>query len=295
MSYTPVARTAVDFDLAPTTPSRTVDFEFAPSGGSPQSLSPVRLDNTNSFFNATVVRGTVTLQPGLLSNSQAFFAATVTRGTVTLQAGLLSNSQTFFTPTVTRGTVSLQPGLLSNSQTFYSAQLVLTNSIQPAPFTNTNNVFVPTATRQLSANLFISGNDFYSHELFIIEPRFARPVDDLQAGAWTSTEASLFAAINEIIEDDETYISTSTPSTCAVKLGAVSDPQTSTNQTVYYRAMSPDGGTLIVRLKQSNTVIATVTNTQLTPQWQQYSIILSPEQCDAITDYADLNIELEMQ
>jgi hypothetical protein len=55
------------------------------------------------------------------------------------------------------------------------------------------------------------------------------------------------------------------------------------------------GNTLIATLKQDTTTIATRTITGLTSSYEDHKMVLTPDECDAITDYSSLHVKLDAQ
>ena len=88
--------------------------------GAGVGLLPVRLDNAQTFYAATLAPGPVALGPARLDNASALFLPTV-EPVAQLSATLVSNSAQFFTATVAPGAVTLAPALVSNSAQFYEA------------------------------------------------------------------------------------------------------------------------------------------------------------------------------
>ncbi len=122
----------------------------------------------------------------------------------------------------------------------------------------------------------------------------ARPSSDTTAGAWLpSAGSSLYATLDEVSPDDADYIYTNSVSTCKIALNAVADPLTSSGQIVSYRVWSPNSNGLTVRLMQGATEIASWTHTVLPTSPTTYQQALTAGQCDAITDYSTLAIQLE--
>lgn len=122
----------------------------------------------------------------------------------------------------------------------------------------------------------------------------ARPSSDTTAGAWLpSAGSSLYATLDEVSPDDADYIYTNSVSTCKIALNAVTDPLTSSGQIVSYRVWSPNSDGLTVRLMQGTTEIASWTHTVLPTSPTTYQQALTAGQCDAITDYSTLAIQLE--
>lgn len=125
-------------------------------------------------------------------------------------------------------------------------------------------------------------------------PQYARPASDAAAGSWfSSLGGALSAAIDETVFDDGDYIKDCVPSVARVNLGAVTDPVSSSGHIVRYRAWSPSGGNLTVRLKQGATLIASWTHTGLSGTPATYAQTLTGVQADSITDYTALSVELE--
>lgn len=141
---------------------------------------------------------------------------------------------------------------------------------------------------------FDSSSTFYASTVTQPGTRYATPSSDVTDGTWTpSTGADLYAVIDEPTYDDADYIVTASPSTCQIALSSVVDPGTSTGQALKYRAQSSTGATLIARLKQGTTTIASATHTNVPSAWTDYMMVLTSGECDAITNYGDLRVELE--
>jgi hypothetical protein len=124
--------------------------------------------------------------------------------------------------------------------------------------------------------------------------RFGRPLSDISQGAWTaSTGSDLFAMLDEETPVDADYIQTTSASTCEIGLSNATDPGTSSGQVLRYRAKSDDASTLIAKLMEGATTIASRTHTNVPNTWTEYTMTLTGGECDAITDYADLRVKLE--
>lgn len=125
-----------------------------------------------------------------------------------------------------------------------------------------------------------------------VDPRYARPDTDLSAGAWLpSSGIDLYAMLDEATANASDYIYTNAPGACEIALGAVDDPETSSGQVVRYQTWSDSGSGLTVRLKQGATVIASWSHASLPATPTIYAQTLTTDQCNAITDYADLRFE----
>lgn len=129
----------------------------------------------------------------------------------------------------------------------------------------------------------------------IILGTVARPISDVADGAWlpSTPAADLFAMIDEAAADDADYIYATSPTTCSLGLGSVSDPLASTGHVIKYRAWSPTTGGLVVRLKQGTTVIATYTHATLPTTPTTYTQTLTAGEADSITDYTALRVDFE--
>lgn len=264
----------VDQTLSQGTSATFTSTFYASTVTSVVALSATRYDNSPTFYGPTVLRGTVTLTPARLDNAQTFYAPTVGRGAVGLTPSLYSNSQTFYAPTVT-ATRALTAGLFSNAQTFYAATVLR-------------------GTISLTAPLVSDGDTVYAPSALYLEPQYARPVADISQGAWTASSGSdLYAMVDEQPANDSDFITASNPAVCELRLAPVVDPQTSNGQAIKIRAKSSRGTTLIATLKQGTTTIATGTISGVSSSWTDYEVVLSAAQCDSITDYTDLRVELE--
>jgi hypothetical protein len=247
---------------------------FAPAVLNRNTLTPARYTNAQTFYAPTAAARN-TLTPALFSNSQTFYAATIGRGPVGLLPSLYTNAQTFYGPTVLRGTIALAPSRVDNAQTFYQ-QVVTAGGVSVLP------------------GLLTNAQTFYSASLVNLQQRYARPEADISQGAWTpSTGSDLYAMVDEDPASDTDYISAASATTCQMRLQPVIDPQTSSGQIVKFRARSSTGSTLIARLKQGSTTIATMTQSGVASGWTEYDLVLSSAECNAITDYTDLRVELE--
>lgn len=128
-----------------------------------------------------------------------------------------------------------------------------------------------------------------------VDARYARPITDVVAGPWlASTGSNLADMLNEDEASIFDFITATGPGAAEMKLWPVQDPETNKNQVVRYEAHAPDGGaTLTVRLKQgADTVIAEWFHDTLPAIPTIHERGLSAIQCDSITDYTDLRVEL---
>lgn len=130
--------------------------------------------------------------------------------------------------------------------------------------------------------------------------QFLRPTSDVSAGDWTATP--LYAKIDEVTADTADFIQSvnfnnkpaAATSTCEVSLGSGTDPSSSINHTIRYKAMETTTSgmmDLTVSLKQGATVIASWAENGLSNAWTDFYHTLSGAQADAITDYSALSVE----
>ena len=123
----------------------------------------------------------------------------------------------------------------------------------------------------------------------------ARPVSDITTDSWTT--APLWSKLNDV--SDDTFVTgpvSDDTSYCEVKLGALTDPASSSGHTLYVRARVASGDgpaeNLSWGLYQGATTIevtsATISRTTIT----DYSLTLGAAQANNITDYTDLRVRL---
>lgn len=121
--------------------------------------------------------------------------------------------------------------------------------------------------------------------------RFARPVRDISNTGWqASTGTDLFAMLDDPAPGDGDYITASGAADCTLALGPVRDPGSSSGQVIRYPAYG--GGSLTVELMQGTRLIASKFHDILPNTPTVHELVLTPEQCDSITDYADLRVKL---
>lgn len=141
-------------------------------------------------------------------------------------------------------------------------------------------------------------------------PQFARPDSTLVAGSWLEdddTSVDMHLEIDEVTRDDGDYVKsedlTGAGNTTAFAVGVsnVTDPVSSSGHTI--RAALRKQGTaqmdVVVQLRQGyvnegtqGTLIATLSQTNLTTSFATYTHNLSGAEADAITDYNDLQLRV---
>ncbi len=133
--------------------------------------------------------------------------------------------------------------------------------------------------------------------------QYARPDADAGAGGWVNQAGSgsnLYQSIDESSPSDTDFcISTDqlgATDTMEVDLSDVTDPTSSSDHKVVYRAKGTDPSgfygipSLTVNLMQGTTAIASSVNSSLGGSFTEYTITLSSAEANNITDYTDLSI-----
>ncbi len=165
-----------------------IAFKVA-SGGGGQSITGSLFTNSNSFYGATVGRGTVNISGALYSdtdtfyaatlgktyaitgsrfdNSAQFYAATVAPGAVTISGALFTDGDTFYAATVGRGDVNIAGSLYTDPDSFYAAtvgQAGAPQNIDGALFSNASAFYVSTvsASYTVSGALYSDADAFYA-------------------------------------------------------------------------------------------------------------------------------------
>ena len=124
----------------------------------------------------------------------------------------------------------------------------------------------------------------------------ARPASDITTTNWTT--APLFSKVNDASDATTIRNANGITTACEVKLGALTDPVSSTGHIVYVRAFatgSSAGEQMEFVLVQGTTVIATAAGATLgrtTPSTR--TLTLSGAEADAITNYSDLRVRVRM-
>lgn len=139
--------------------------------------------------------------------------------------------------------------------------------------------------------------------------QFGRPSVDTTRTGWTEDDGGttdIFDQIDEAALDDADYIKTAAPpgsNVYVTKLTTVVDPVSSSGHTIRVRARKqPTGGAqvnLVTQLRQGytnegaqGTLIATLTQNDLTDAFVTGSLGLSGAEADAITNYGDLYLRI---
>ena len=125
--------------------------------------------------------------------------------------------------------------------------------------------------------------------------QFARPLSDVAINGWTPTP--LNEQIDEDPYNDGDYIERNAVAYCEVGLSSVTDPNSSTGHIVRYRygrTVTNRTLTLVVRLMQGSTEIASWTHVDPALSFVAASQTLTSLQADAITDYSDLRLRFDI-
>lgn len=266
-----------------------------------QAVAPAVGSLTITGYAPTVVQSNAAnIQPGVGSIAITGYAPTISQPQA-VNPGVGVLTLTGYAPTVTQNiTTFVTPGVGALTITGYAPTIAQSNnrSVAPAVGNITISGFVPTITQ--SANqavtpaagaIAVTGYaPTVTQAIAGLDPRYARPSSDISTGSWLPSVAAqtLASMIDEPTADSTDFIYTGSASACEVKLNPVTDPNTSTNQVVRYQAWSTEGNSLVVRLKQGATTIATWTHTPLPTTPTIFAQPLTGAQCDAITDYTDL-------
>ena len=129
-----------------------------------------------------------------------------------------------------------------------------------------------------------------------------RPNADVTLGNWTDEldgTTNIYLSIDEISANDADYVkSGTTPSADKYRfhLSDPTDPVCSGGHSITYRYKKESAGntmSLVVRLIENVTTIATWTETDISDTLTTTTRFLTPTEADAITDYSDLRVELE--
>lgn len=121
-------------------------------------------------------------------------------------------------------------------------------------------------------------------------PQILVPISDISTGSWVpSSGVDLYATLDESIASDVDYITTSSISTCEVKLSTGIDPNSSIEHTLNYRLLSGTGS-VSVHLYQGASLIVSYGPHTLTGSAQDFSQTLSAAEADSITDYSDIRV-----
>lgn len=123
--------------------------------------------------------------------------------------------------------------------------------------------------------------------------QYARPDSDITVGGWTTEP--LYASVDESSANDTDYIARQgADGTCVLGLSSVSDPNVHTDHVLRVRSRKIGAGvinSLTATLYCGATSIAS-TACSLTTSFVTTELTLSEAQAQAITDYADLRVQL---
>ena len=166
--------------------------------------------------------------------------------------------------------------------------------------------FAAVYTRELSASEIL---DRYENPWSVFKPRkrilyfdtsvpvrYSRPVSDAAQNQWLPSTPSqpLASMLDEQSADDADYIYADSSTSCILSMSQVLDPATSEGQVLRIRARSAYDNKLVVRLFSGATEVA-VRTLEPSTEFTTYEIVLTAEECDAITSYSQLSVRLESQ
>lgn len=190
--------------------------DWAAAGGSPQSLSP-----------------------SLLTDSDTLYAPTVTVGAVTLSPSLLTDSDTFYGPTV-KGFNLLSPSLLTDGDTLYAPTVAPITVISPSLFTNTSTLYAPVVTvggLTLAPPLLTDGDTFYGPTVlpgpkFLVQGTFLTDADSFYGPTITLGPAPQTLSPSLLTDADTFYGPTVTRGIVILSAPLLSDGDTFYGPTV---------------------------------------------------------------
>jgi hypothetical protein len=125
----------------------------------------------------------------------------------------------------------------------------------------------------------------------------ARPSQDLADGFWQPSTggADLVQMINSEVDPDSDYIYAEASTECELKLGEVTDPFVSSGHVLKYRIKrDPAATSMVVKLYCGNDLITSWTHNDTPFVFTTYERTLTAEQADAITNYADIRLRVEV-
>lgn len=138
-----------------------------------------------------------------------------------------------------------------------------------------------------TGNLFIPGMGYASATF---QAQLLLPTADITDGSWTpSSGTDLFAVLDEPVIDSANYISTTTDTSCEIRLGIGNNPTVNTGHIIRYRILAGLGYITVV-LKQGATTIASFGPHLLTREIQDFEQYLTENQASSISDYSDLRM-----
>lgn len=139
--------------------------------------------------------------------------------------------------------------------------------------------FQSSATTSLSANLWPT--------------QVVRPVSDVSTGAWISSlGGTLSSMLDEVVADDNDYISTQSSSTCRIRLGTLSNPGSDPNPVrLNYRIKGDGSSNLTVKLYSGANLISTYNHSPAPATFTTYTQTLSQGERAAISDWGLLELE----
>lgn len=141
--------------------------------------------------------------------------------------------------------------------------------------------------------------------------QFARPIsDDAQIGSWLEEgdlAVNLYESVDEVTANDTDYVKSEdltgagNTSVLVLNLGSVTDPGSSTGHVLRVRARKQGTAQMdmTVELREAyvneagqGTLIATLTQSNLSTAFADFNITLTGPEADSITDYSDLQLRM---
>lgn len=121
-----------------------------------QILLPALYSDADTFFTATVLRGTVTLTPALFSDPDAFFAPQIN---LAIFPALFTDGDTFYPPQVN---LRIYSALFTDADTFYSATVLPgTTTLSPALYVDPDTFYGALISIGIAPPLYVDPDIFY--------------------------------------------------------------------------------------------------------------------------------------
>lgn len=296
-AYNPAAFGGGNANAANSWGATTIALRPAPEA---QTLSPSLYSNGQTFYDASITRGTIGLSAALYSNSNTFYAAEITQttltqtltatlyentnsfytasagiGAVTLTSDLYSNANTFYQPTVNRGAVTLSASLYSNINEFYTASASVGSLTLTATRLDNSNTFYTHAASVGSVALIPS---LYSNSQTFYAPSASVGSVTLTADLYTNTNTFYPANAGGVSPSQDLtatlYSNTNTFYASTVQAGTVTaQASLFTNTSAFYAPSITVGGvTLSLEILVNSNEFYAATVQSSSPQELQASL-----------------------
>jgi hypothetical protein len=163
-----LTRGAVNLTPSLFTNSNTYYAASVSQGGTPQTLTATRFDNSGAFYSATL-SSSIGLSATRHDNASTFYAANIGQvgAQQTLTASLFTNSNQLFNGTIS-GLITLTASIYNNAGSFYAASVTSSITLAAARYDNSNTFFSGSisqtgSSQSLVATIHGNTSTFYSH------------------------------------------------------------------------------------------------------------------------------------